>query len=390
VSGTLGGSDPDAGQTLTYSIVTQPSQGTVTITNAATGTFTYAPNSGYAGSDSFTFNVSDGYKSSNTATESITINDMAPIAVGSSYQTKTGQALNGQLLASNLNAGQSLIFALVNKPTHGAVSINAASGTFTYTPTSGYAGADSFSFAANDGYLSSNTATVAITINDTAPTASNSNVTTAANTTADVTLSANDPDSGQTLAYSIVTRPAHGTLSPINANPGAYTYTPDSGFVGSDSFTFKVNDGYQDSGTATVTLTVNDNAPVAINHALTVSVNQNVSGVLDATDPDSGQTLTYSIVDNPLHGTVALTPDGSFIYAPARDFSGTDSFTFQANDGYPNSNVATESITVQNASKNSGGGSSGGGSFGFFGLIALGTIAALRSFCRRQFASGPA
>jgi hypothetical protein len=82
ISGTLSASDADA-DSLTYSIVTAPSMGAVTITDASTGDFDYtAPNQ--SGNDSFTFKVSDGQTDSNTATVSITVSanpNQAPVAV---------------------------------------------------------------------------------------------------------------------------------------------------------------------------------------------------------------------------------------------------------------------------------------------------------------------
>ena len=64
------------------------------------------------------------------------------------------------------------------------------------------------------------------------------------------------------------------------------------------------------------------------------------------TDPNAGTTLTATLVSNPAHGTVVFNPDGSFSYAPAPGFMGTDSFTYQANDGSFSSNVASVTLTV--------------------------------------------
>src|SRR5204863_1863821 len=71
-SGTLVATDVD-GDSLTYSIVVNGAKGTATITNAATGAFTYTPNADANGADSITFKASDGTADSNVATVSITI-----------------------------------------------------------------------------------------------------------------------------------------------------------------------------------------------------------------------------------------------------------------------------------------------------------------------------
>jgi hypothetical protein len=91
-----------------------------------------------------------------------------------------------------------------------------------------------------------------------APVANSQSVTAQSGVPRSVTLSASDPD-GQPLSYQVVTGPAHGTLTGTGAGR---TYTATSGYIGPDSFTFRVNDGYTDSNLATVSITVTA-APVA-------------------------------------------------------------------------------------------------------------------------------
>lgn len=90
-----------------------------------------------------------------------------------------------------------------------------------------------------------------------------------------------------------------------------------------------------------------NNPPVANNGSVTTTQNQAVSGTLSASDPD-GDPLTFSIVSAPGNGTVSITntATGAFTYTPNSGFTGNDSFTFKANDGQSDSNVATESVTV--------------------------------------------
>jgi len=90
---------------------------------------------------------------------------------------------------------------------------------------------------------------------DTPPSASDSSLTVTKNTAANGTLSANDSD-GDALVFAIASQPAHGTLTLKNSVTGAFTYTPDQGYTGSDSFTFNANDGFVDSNTATESITV--------------------------------------------------------------------------------------------------------------------------------------
>lgn len=118
---------------------------------------------------------------------------------------------------------------------------------------------------------------------------------------------------------------------------------------------------------ASATTTI-DNPPVASNGTLTASENSAANGVLKATDKDNDP-LTFSIVSNPAHGTVAITDaaTGAYRYTPSHNYTGSDSFTFTANDGYTDSNVATTTITV----KASSGGGGGGGPFSWLSLGAL-------------------
>src|SRR6185295_8874462 len=130
------------------------------------------------------------------------------------------------------------------------------------------------------------------------------------------------------------------------------TYTPAANYNGADSFTFKANDGALDSNIATVTITVTsvDDAPVATNDSYTtdedVALTVAAPGVLgNDTDVDSS-TLTALIVAAPAHGNLTLNANGSFTYMPAANYNGLDTFTYKANDGTLDSNVATVTITV--------------------------------------------
>jgi hypothetical protein len=79
LSGTLSATQP-SGQTLalTFAIATNPTNGTVSITNSSTGAFTYTANAGFAGADSFTFTAANSIGTSNSATESITVSGVPP------------------------------------------------------------------------------------------------------------------------------------------------------------------------------------------------------------------------------------------------------------------------------------------------------------------------
>ena len=158
------------------------------------------------------------------------------------------------------------------------------------------------------------------------------------------TLAASDAN-GDALTYARVANAQHGNVV-VNAD-GSYIYTPNANYNGPDSFTFKANDGAFDSNVATVTLTVaavND-TPVAANGAKTGNEDTSIAGTLVASDVD-GTPLTYSVVTQAAHGTVAVNANGTYAYTPVANYSGPDSFTFKASDGTLDSNVATVTLTV--------------------------------------------
>ena len=162
---------------------------------------------------------------------------------------------------------------------------------------------------------------------------------------------ANDIDAdSDPLTAALVDDVTNGTLT-LNAD-GSFTYTPNADFNGSDSFTYRANDGTEDSGLATVSITVNpvNDAPVAANDAFTTdedtTLNIAAPGVLANDNDVDGDTLTSILVDDVANGTLSLNADGSFDYTPNANFNGADSFTYRANDGSVESDIVTVAITV--------------------------------------------
>jgi VCBS repeat-containing protein len=217
----------------------------------------------------------------------------------------------------------------------------------TYTPAANYSGADNFTFRVNDGATNSTAATVAITVtaaND-APVANAQSVTATEDTAKAITLTGSDAE-GSALTYAIITAPAHGTLTGTVPN---VTYTPAANYNGADSFTFRVNDGTNNSAAATVSITVSaaNDVPVAGAQSVTAAEDTAKSVTLTGSDID-GDALTYAIVTSPAHGTLAGTAP-NVTYTPAANYNGADSFTFRVSDGATNSAAATVSITVNTA-----------------------------------------
>lgn len=351
--------DPE-GANLTATLVTGPSHGTVTIN--PDGSFTYVPNTGYSGPDSFTYRASDGALD-DVASVNLYVNpNVAPVAAADRYTVDR----NGQLVVSASNgvlandsdpdnsSGGVLTARILSEPQNGTLTFN-ADGSFVYVPNPGFQGTDSFAYAASDGDAETpNFVTLTVVNRNTAPEAVDDAYQLDQNGvllvgTANGVL-ANDSDAdGDALTVELVSGPANGTL---NLNPdGSFTYTPNPGFHGSDSFSYRAGDG-DDTDVATVTLTVAavNGAPAPVNDAYQVDENGRLvinaaNGVLaNDTDPD-GSPLTAQIRSQPSSGVVTLAADGSFTYTPNTGFVGTDSFTYFANDG-SDTGYATVVLTV--------------------------------------------
>ena len=113
-----------------------------------------------------------------------------------------------------------------------------------------------------DPNTANNSASVTTTVTVAPPVANNGSITTAQNTAINGTLSASDPQN-LSLTYSISSQPGHGTVTLNNASSGAFTYTPASGYSGTDSFTFAASNGSANSNTATETITITAPLPAA-------------------------------------------------------------------------------------------------------------------------------
>ena len=145
---------------LTYRVVTAPANGQL----SGTGTnLTYTPNAAFSGSDSFTYLANDGQADSNVATVSITVRpaNQAPVATNKSVTTQQALAFAIFLNATDVN-GDTLTYTIVTGPSSG--SLTGAAPNLAYSPDATFSGTDSFTFTASDGKLTSNTATVNITV----------------------------------------------------------------------------------------------------------------------------------------------------------------------------------------------------------------------------------
>ena len=340
---TLSGTDIELSP-LTYAIVTPPEHG---ILSGTAPNLTYTPAANYTGPDSFAFKANDGALNSAAATVAITVTPVndAPVALAQSVTVPQNVASKIWLIGDDVE-GSTLTYTSVTQPAHGTVTNGSK---VTYTPATNFSGTDSFTFKCSDGALYSNIATVTITVtggSNSAPVALAQSVSTPEDTAKAITLVATDAN-GDPLNYTIVAQPASGTLSGTAPN---VLYTPAPNYTGTASFTFKASDGSVESATATVTITISgdNDAPVASAQSVSTAMGVAKPITLTATDAD-GTPLTYAIVAPPAHGTLTGTAP-NLTYTPATSYTGTDQFTFKANDGSLDSAEATVEISVTSSS----------------------------------------
>ncbi|MBI3466814.1 MAG: tandem-95 repeat protein [Planctomycetes bacterium] len=229
-------SDMDA-DPLTANLVSGPSNGTLS-GPIGDGSFTYTPNPSFAGTDSFTYIANDGLDDSNMATVTFTV------MVGPLQQPPPDSETCGDGIDNNYDGQIDEGCGALPPPSpqpetcgdgidnnyDGQIDEGCPPPPPSITPPS--SGDDSFSVPQGS------------TLSVSAP-----------------GVLGNDGDlDGNQLTIGLIAGPAHGTLSGPNGD-GSFSYTPDSGFVGDDNFTYQLYDGVLDSNIATVTITVTTTAP---------------------------------------------------------------------------------------------------------------------------------
>ncbi len=270
-SGNLLANDTDAdGDDLAVTAIgiLSGSIGVLTVTSPADGDFTFTPAAGYNGGPTdLAYTVSDGYAAvAGTIRITVTPQNDPPVAQDKDASTTEDTELElseATLLAGATDPeGDDLTVSAVGNAEGG--SVDWASGVATFTPTANLCGTDAggFDFTVSDGHDGTDTArvTIDITCVEDVPVADDQAVDVVFDQPASITLTGSDGD-GDDLEFIVVADPARGDLSGTGA---ALTYTPDAGFTGEDAFTFRVNDGDEDSEIATVSITVaaDETAPV--------------------------------------------------------------------------------------------------------------------------------
>ena len=244
------------------------------------------------------------------------------------------------------DAGDTLTVIAVTDPAGGTAVIN-NDGTVTYTPRSDFAGRDVFTYTIRDIAGNRSTATVRVDVINTNPVAVDDTATVPAGVTTIVTVLPNDTDAnGDALAVRSVSSSSTqgGTVVLVG---GVVSYTPASGFRGTDTFTYVVEDTRGGFDTGLVNVTVVNTVPVANGDSYTTPSGTGVNVSVLGNDTDAnGDTLTATRLTAPANGTITLASNGTGTYVPSQGFSGTDSFTYRVSDGFGGTATTTVTIVV--------------------------------------------
>jgi hypothetical protein len=343
---------------LTYYIVKGPSHGSL---SGEAPNMTYTPNSNYHGQDSFTYSIDEAKEGKDQATVSITISSVndVPIAYHRTESIKVNKYLVATLTGTDAD-NDPLKFIIGYKPKHGTITFNSnfeTNGKLIYTPQPSFVGIDTFTFKLNDGKSDSTLATFSINVRpNRLPEAESCTVKTSEDTPVEIVLKGNDQDLDK-LSFKMVSETSHGSLK---GKPPKLTYIPERNFNGSDSFSFKVNDGTVDSDEATVSISISSvNDPPVANSDSAETVEDMPLTKIDVlkndTDIDNeGRTLyldtfTVTAVTQGKNGSVTINTDGTLRYNPDADFFGNDEFTYTVSDNKGDSDTAKVTVTVTKA-----------------------------------------
>ena len=346
-------------------IGTAPAHGTVTIAGEVV---TYTPAATYYGADGFTYTATGPGGTSAPATVSLTVATPAAPTAANKSGVAVGYNSGGTPidLAPSVTGVHSTL-TVVTAPAHGTATVNGD--VVTYTPTSGYFGADSFAYTVTGPGGTSAAATVSLTVATPPPpnaapgTSTVAGSTTPAGTSVQINLSA--LVTGVYDSIQIASQPAHGTvtlsggagpsLTPVAvapASPTIATYTPAANYSGTDSFTYVAVGPGGTSAPGTVTITVVGQVPVAAPKTATAGDGQMVSVMLTdgaARGPFTGANVVS--VSPASSATTAIVAAGNGAYrldvTPNNRFGGQIVVTYTLSNVFGASAPSTVTLTVQ-------------------------------------------
>jgi len=244
--------DPD-GDALTVA-ASQPVDGSVAV--EPDGSVTYVPPPDFASMTTFTYTVTDGSAESDGATVTVTVEPVndPPLPKDDDATTDEDTPVVISVLANDIDVDGDELTVDAKQPDAGSVTVK-KDGTVKYSPAPDFAGTDAFTYSVSDATAKPVEATVTVTVNpvNDAPVAQDDGAATEGSpVTIDVLANDVDPD-GDPLSVLPGSAPQHGEI--VVNQDGTVTYTPNPGFLGTDTFTYNAFDGTA-STEATVTVLV--------------------------------------------------------------------------------------------------------------------------------------
>ncbi|WP_444994749.1 Ig-like domain-containing protein [Aliikangiella sp. IMCC44359] len=267
-------SDPDGGVLTVVAGAFSTSHGSVVI--SANGDFAYTPDTGYVGVDTFSYTLEDDHGNSSQGHVSLVLNhpeaNTVPVGADDSVVTDEDTAIIIDVLANDSDPdNDSLSVSISTNPLNATLVVN-ADNTITYTPNNNYNGVDSFSYRVDDGRGGTFTSNVTVTVNaiNDNPEAhddvfrARTDTVVVGNVIADNGNGFDydlDGDAISVIAGTYST--SHGSV--VISTNGDFTYTPNTGYAGTDSFTYTLEDANGGSRVGTVMLTLSDTPQNTIN-----------------------------------------------------------------------------------------------------------------------------
>jgi hypothetical protein len=369
--GVLGNDTDPEGAPMIAQLMAGPAHGVLDFN--ADGSFTYLANAGFEGVDSFAYIAID---SAGVASEAVVYLQVRlpeapppppppppPLATTTdSYSmnedaTLNVSALNGVLANDEAVAGETLTATLGTGPEVGTLVLD-PDGSFVFNPPDNWFGSTSFTYFTEAGGRGSAATEVVIRVNavNDRPVARADAYAldegTSITVGADFGILANDTDTdGDALEMALSNPPANGRL--VLESDGSFTYTPNPGFAGTDTFTYTLTDGTATvNGTARFTVRDVDSPSLAgddsfvglEDRVLTVDATRGL--LANDTAPDGGLRAIAVTAQTQFGGTAVIAADGSFVYTPAPNFFGTDTFNYTIRDSDNDRDVGRVSITI--------------------------------------------
>ncbi|MCG8613376.1 MAG: Ig-like domain-containing protein [Pseudomonadales bacterium] len=341
------------GEALSIVAVTQPANGVATNFGDV---ISYRPAAGFVGTDQIEYTIQDSQGETATAVIEITVTNTIPTASNDSISTSANTPVLIPVLDNDRDDdSDSLQITQVGNPANGSVSIEGD--LIRYIPATGFVGTDSFTYTVTDGFETT-VATVTVTVQPGAPTSGADSAETEFETPVTIDVLANDSAfNGGVLTIVGVSQPANGSVEIVN---GVVVYTPNSGFSGTDSFTYTIREagGEESTGTVSVVVAEDDsgngggnenNAPEAVNDVIFANLTDTITLDVLANDTDAdGDALTVVSIDNlprESQAIITLNEDGSITFVPQANWrGGVLEFTYRISDGKGGFDVARVKI----------------------------------------------